>query len=105
MIPLPYSSNQYFTDGPWIAQPRTVEAISQARKAVQPGYRRGRFIFVLNRFALLAMALPAVIVAWGASLAGSIPDEDADVNRIVNSMIHEQATRFDHLQSYSRIQR
>jgi hypothetical protein len=59
----------------------------------------------MNRFALFALAISASMLAWGASLAGSGPDGGADLNRIVDGMIHEQSTRFDRLEAYWRIQR
>lgn len=72
-------------------------------KWLEKRVRRNRFMFSRNRVALFAIVFAAGMAAWGAVIAGSARD-DSEANRVVDGMIHEQATRFDHLESYSRIQ-
>jgi hypothetical protein len=59
-----------------------------------------------NRYSITAVVISATFLVWGAAslIAGAGSEPSAEQTRVIDGMIHEQATRFEHFESYSRLQ-
>jgi hypothetical protein len=59
-----------------------------------------------NCRSIAAAAAPAALVVWGAHgvIFGAGVEVNTEQNRVIEGMIREQATRFEHFESFSRLQ-
>ena len=58
------------------------------------------------RYSITAAVISTALVAWGAVslVSGAAGEPSAEQIRVIDGMLREQATRFDHFESFSRLQ-